>query len=181
MQQAEPILAEALRRFPNDVNLLYGVGMLRVLEDRYSDAIALLERVVRLSPHHIAALNNLAVLVAESESTRQEGLALVERAIAHRGHQPTLLDTKGTILMWAGQTNEAVTLLEAAARGSTTDPRHGFHLALAYSELGAADHAQRELASALKNKLETQILTPTDRKALAALKQKLGRPEGNDR
>jgi len=181
VQQAEPILADALRRFPNDVNLLYGVGMVRVFEDRYEDAMALLQKVVRLSPQHIPALNNLAVLVAESDGTRPEGLTLIDRAIAHRGHQPTLLDTKGTILMWAGQTSEAVTLLEAAARGSTTDPRHSFHLALAYSELGAKDHARQELDVALKNRLETQILTPTDRKALSALRQSLDRPESKSR
>src|SRR4029078_9321645 len=114
---------------------LYGVGMLRVLEDRYSDAMGLLKQVIKLNPRHVPALNNLAMLLAETEETRKEGLALVERAIAHRGHQPTLLDTKGTILLWSGKTQDAVTLLEAAARGSATDPRHSFHLALAYREL----------------------------------------------
>jgi tetratricopeptide (TPR) repeat protein len=184
MKIAEPLLAAALEKFPEDVNLLYHVGMLRVLEDRYPDAVSLLQKVIKLNPRHVPALNNLAMLLAESEETRAEGLALVERAIAHRGHQPTLLDTKGTILLWSGRTQDAVELLEAAARGSTTDPRHGFHLALAYSELGATGHAFEQLALATERKLELQILTPTDRKALRTLQAALARAsavEGKER
>jgi len=175
MRAAEPILAAALKNFPDDPNLVYGVGMLRVLEDRYPEAIVLLRKVVRLNPRHVPALNNLAMLLAESQETRAEGLAFVERAIVHRGHLPTLLDTKGTILLWSGKTQEAVTLLEAAARGSTTDPRHSFHLASAYHELGSADNAQEQLAAALERHLEKQILTPTDRKALNKLRTALTR------
>jgi len=47
-----------------------------------------------------------------------------------------LLDTKGTILLYAGQLEQAVTFLEAAAQSSDSDPRYLFHLALAYQTLG---------------------------------------------
>jgi Flp pilus assembly protein TadD len=178
MEIAEPMLAEALAKFPEDVNLLYGVGMLRVLADRYPDAIELLQKVVRLQPRHVPALNNLSVLVAETPDQRQEATLLVDQAIALRGQQSTFLDTKGTILVFNGRSSEAIPLLEAAARGTHSDPRHKFHLAIAYQDTGAADKAREQLETALKQSLEKQILTPTDRKALDRLRTSLAIPPG---
>ena len=46
MELAEPMLASALQKFPDDADLVYGVGMLRLLADRYPEAIAMLRQVV---------------------------------------------------------------------------------------------------------------------------------------
>jgi len=170
---AEETLQAALEKFPDDTNLLYGVGMLRIFQDRYADAITLLAQVIELSPKHVSALNNLAVVVAETPERRDEALALIERAIAVKGHEPTLLDTKGTILVGLGDTEQAIPLLEAASRGPTADPRHRFHLALAYSDQGMNDEAREQFELAIKKDLESQILTPTDRKLIVRLKSLL--------
>ena len=167
---AEPQLQAALAKFPDDVNLLYGVGMLRILEDRYSDATSLLGQVIEHSPHHVSALNNLAVVVAETPERQEEALDLIERAIAVKGHEPTLLDTKGAILAARGNIDEAIPLLEAASRGPTADPRHRFHLALVYHEQGEKSKAREQFEAALNKDLEAQILTPTDRKLITWLK-----------
>jgi tetratricopeptide (TPR) repeat protein len=173
MELAEPMLAEALAKFPEDANLLYGVGMLRVLGDRYPEAIELLRKVIKLNPRHISALNNLAVLVAETPDQRSEAIELIDQAIELRGQQPTLIDTKGTILVLGGRSSESTSLLEAAARGVHSDPRHKFHLAMAYHDVGAVEKAREHLHAALKQELEGQILTPTDRKALDRLRTAL--------
>lgn len=172
LELAESFLAGALQKFPNDFELLYGVGMLRVIANRYPEAIGLLRRVIQHKPLHVSALNNLAMLLAESESTRPEALELVERAIEHRGKESTLFDTKGTILLRMGRPQEAVQLLASAASGRDADPRYHFHLALAYQDLQMPDKARQELATATKNNLEQQILTPTDRQALSQLRSK---------
>ena len=147
--------------------------MLRVFQDRYADAITLLSKVIELSPQHVSALNNLAVVVAETPERRDEALDLIERAIAVKGHEPTLLDTKGTILVSRGDTDDAISLLEAASRGPSADPRHRFHLALAYSDLGMREEAREQFGLAMKKDLESQILTPTDRKLIVRLKSLL--------
>ena len=167
---AEPMLAEALEKFPNDVSLLYGVGMLRVLTDEYPAAIELLERVIARQPRHVAALNNLAVILAESPDKRGKALELIDQAMNLRGQQPTLLDSKGTILMLTGRTTDALSLLEAASRGKNSDPRHKFHLALAYEDVGSGQKAAEYVNLAVSQDLEKQILTPTDRKALARVR-----------
>ncbi|MEX2175678.1 MAG: tetratricopeptide repeat protein [Pirellulaceae bacterium] len=173
MELAEPLLAVAMKKFPEDSDLLYGVGMLRVLEDRYPEAIELLGQVIELAPRHVSALNNLAVLVAETPDRRPEALELVERAIDLRGQQPTLLDTKGTILITSGRSTDALSLLEAAARGTKSDPRHKFHLALAYNDAGTSERARQQFETAMKQNLEKQILTPSDKKQIERLKTDL--------
>jgi Flp pilus assembly protein TadD len=173
MELAEGMLTVALQKFPDDPNLLYGVGMLRTLADRYPEAINLLRKVVTINPRHVPALNNLAVLVAETPDQRDQAMQLVEQAIELRGQQSTLLDTKGTILVFGGKSSEAVNLLEAAARGVNSDPRHKFHLALAYHDIGVKEKAREQLDTAIKQSLEKQILTPTDRKQLQRLRAAL--------
>jgi tetratricopeptide (TPR) repeat protein len=167
---ADPMLKAALEKFPDDVNLLYGVGVLRIFQDQYDETTRLLTRVVELSPQHVAALNNLAVVIAETPQRRDEALELIERAIAVKGHVPTLLDTKGAILAGRGDIEEAIPLLEAASRGPTADPRHRFHLALAYRDQGETEQASEQFSLAMQQKLEAQILTPTDRQMIATLK-----------
>ena len=173
MELAEGMLTVALQKFPEDISLLYNLGMLRTLADRYPEAIDLLRKVVTLNPRHVAALNNLAVLVAETPDQRDQAMQLVDQAIELRGQQSTLLDTKGTIFVFGGKSSEAITLLEAAARGPKSDPRHKFHLAIAYHDIGLADKAREQLETSLALKLEKHILTPTDRKLLDRLRTQL--------
>jgi tetratricopeptide (TPR) repeat protein len=169
VELGEELLTTALRQFPRDDELYYRVGMVRILQDKYADAVALLRHVLEVNPRHVPALNNLAVILAEQPDRRRESLDLIDRAIGLRGQQPTLLDTKGTILALSGKTTEAVILLEAAARGVHADPRHRFHLAVVYQDMGAVERARSALNTALEDDLERQILTPTDRKLLDRL------------
>ena len=173
---AEPMLAAALKKFPQEVDLLYCMGMLRVLGDRYQEATELLQKVIALHPRHGAALNNLACILAETPDRREEAAQLVEQAINLRGQEPTLLDTQGAILVVGGRSSEAVGLLEAAARGTHSDPRHKFHLAIAYQDIGNEEKAREQLETALAQSLDKQILTPSDRKLLARLQSTLKIP-----
>jgi tetratricopeptide (TPR) repeat protein len=171
--QAEPILAASLSKFPKDRTLLYGVATLRAVEGNYRESIRLFRELLSHDPKHVAAINNLALTLAESPRDRDEALAVIEQAIAMVGQQPELLDTKGAILVYQGRSDQAVSLLEAAAREKGADVRHQFHLAAAYRELGETDKARFELQSALDRKLERQFLMQADRKLLADLKTAL--------
>jgi tetratricopeptide (TPR) repeat protein len=173
VQLAEALLDGALARFKDDADLLYSVGMLRIVQDRYADGVGLLQKVLKIAPRHVPALNNLAVILAESPDRRGEALVLIDKAIEIRGQQSTLLDTKGAILVSSSRSKDAVALLEAAARDADRDPRHRFHLAMAYFDLGIADKAREQFNAALSEDLEKQILTPTDRKLIERLRTTL--------
>lgn len=167
---AEPFLVAALAKFPSDVALMYRVATLRAIAGESREAIRLFRDVVRHEPRHVAALNNLALMLAEHPQERVEALAVIEKAIDIIGQQPSLLDTKGAILVYLGRSEEALPLLEAAAREESSDVRHRFHLALAYRDAGNLGKARDQLQSALNDQLDRQFLTNTDRKLLADLR-----------
>ena len=168
-----PAVAAALAKFPKDTALLYRVATLRAAEGNYRESLRLYREVVKLDPKHVAALNNLALVLAESPQDRIEALAVIDKAIAVSGQQPGLIDTKGAILVYQGRSDQAVSLLEAATREAGTDVRHRFHLAAAYRDLGDLGKARDLLQGALDQQLERQFLTQTDRRLLAELKTAL--------
>jgi tetratricopeptide (TPR) repeat protein len=169
-RRAEPILAAALKKFDTDLRLLYAVSLVRVIQGKEADAVALFRNVVKVNPRFVPALNNLAMMLAERPADRAEALQLIDRAIEIAGKDPGLLDTKGTILVYSGRTREAMPVLELATRGSKVDPRHNFHLALAYRDQGKTEEAKAQLKTALNGNLGSLILTPTDRKLLSDLR-----------
>jgi tetratricopeptide (TPR) repeat protein len=163
----------ALTKFGSDVRLLYALGMVRVMQKRDSDSISLFRRVVTASPRSIPALNNLAMLLADIPVERPEALKLINQAIDFAGEDASLLDTKGAILLYSGRSADAVPLLELATREPTADPRHHFHLALAYRDQGKIDDAKRHLQTALDRELASQVLTNTDQQLLTELRTAL--------
>ncbi|HEX5103290.1 MAG TPA: hypothetical protein VFV87_05740, partial [Pirellulaceae bacterium] len=171
---ADPLFASALKRFPGNINLLYSLGTLRVAQGRYGEAVNLFRETITKSPRHVPALNNLALILSESPATRAEALQLIDRAIAVVGENPSLLDTKGAILIYGGQASAALPLLQTAARGSAVDPRHQLHLAAAYQGTAQSQLARDMLKLALDQKIEKLILTQTDKNLLADLRGRLG-------
>jgi cellulose synthase operon protein C len=173
VQAAERLLADARQRHPKDAQLLTAIATLRIVRDDIPKAIELYREVIRLSPRDVVALNNLATLLSEQPEHRKEALELIERAIKIVGHEPGLLDTKGTILIFDGRPEDAVDFLKAATRDQDADPRYRFHLALAYRDLKEVDAAKGELEAALARDLEKQILTPTEQELLQNLRAEL--------
>jgi Flp pilus assembly protein TadD len=121
----------------------------------------------------VAALNNLAMLLAERPADRAEALRLVDLAIEIVGKDPGLLDTKGAILVYSSRPAEALPLLLSATRGESADPRHHLHLAVAYRDLGQLDEAKAQLKIALDRNLDRQLLMPTDQRLLAEMRAQL--------
>jgi tetratricopeptide (TPR) repeat protein len=169
---AEKVVKQALADHPNDVDLLMAVGGLRATGQQSHEAIALYRRALKLAPQHVTAINNLATLLGESPQTAAEAIELIERAIAIGGRQAPLLDTKGTIHLYAGEAEQAVAELEEAASGSQ-DPRCQFHLAAAYFGAKRRDEARTALKKAMDGGLQDQILTPADRQLLTRMEQEL--------
>ncbi len=169
---AEPLFAAVTQVFPEDANLLFNIAGVRVVQGRNTDAIELYESVLKSNPRHALVLNNLATLLAEIPDRRQQALQYIDRAIAEAGQQSALLDTKGMILVEAGNIDEAVACLKQAAAVRSPDPRYLFHLALAYYRGGDMDNARREFLRIDPADLSRQILTGSDRQMLAELQKR---------
>jgi len=171
--RAEPLLAAALKRFDSNANLLYVVALARIIEGKTDESIDLFRKFVKINPRSIPALNNLALILAERPPDQAEALQLIDRALNIAGKGAGLLDTKGTILVYSGRSGEAVPLLEAATRDPQADPRHHFHLALAYRDQGKIEDAKTQLKTALDRQLASQVLSPTDKRLLNDLRTAL--------
>ena len=172
-KQANPIIAAAVARFPDDVGLLYAASLVDLLQGKHYDAAELYRKILAANPQHVAALNNRAMLLAERPADRAEAIRLIDRAIEIAGKDPGLLDTKGAILVYSNRPAEALQFLESATQGDNADPRHHFHLAVAYHALGKLDQAKAQLKIALDRQLERQILMPTDQRLLAEMRTAL--------
>ena len=94
----------------------------------YSD---LLER----QPDNVAALNNLAWLLATYANKGDEALTLIEHALRIAGPLGSLLDTQACIYIALDRRDEAVKTIEKAVLEAPTANRY-FHLALALSRVG---------------------------------------------
>ncbi len=167
------LLGTALRMHPRDGQLLTAAANWQVVQNQTGDAIKLYRRAIQINPRDPVALNNLATLLAETPDGRKEALQLIDRAIEIVGSEAGLLDTKGTILVFDGQSQQAVEVLKIATREPNSDPRFQFHLALAYHNLKAEAQAKAELQSALERDLEKQVLTTTERQLLSDLRTQL--------
>ncbi len=90
---------------------------------------------------------------------------------ASPGPRANLLDTKGTILVRDGKAAQACPLLEKAVSTSRSDPRYHLHLAEAYLQLGEREKAKASFSRARDTNLTSQILTPSDQKAIEELQK----------
>jgi tetratricopeptide (TPR) repeat protein len=173
-KQAGPIIEAAVARFPSDTGLLYAVTLVDLLQGKYDEAIKHYRQLLTANPAHVPALNNLAMLLAERPAERAEAIRLIDKAIEIVGKDPGLMDTKGAILVYSSRPAEALPLLVSATRGENADPRHYFHLSVAYRDLGQLDQAKAQFQIALGKNLDRQLLMPIDQRLLAELREQLG-------
>jgi Flp pilus assembly protein TadD len=167
------VIASALQTHGDNLELLTSVAVQKVTEGDETEAIRLFRRVIEIDPNHTVALNNLATLLAERRNQLQEAREYIERAIENAGRRPALLDTLGTIMIRAGEPQQAVAALEEAVAGVVTDPRYYFHLAVAYQRLGRDSEAKQALEISRQQGLERAILTSGDRELLTSLETEL--------
>jgi tetratricopeptide (TPR) repeat protein len=172
-QAAEPVLQESIKAHPDDASLLLAVGTLRLMEGRTAEAIKYLRDTLKVDPRQLDALNNLAMLLAEDPKTQGEAISFIDRALAIAGSSPELLDSKGWILLKSGKYAEAQALFEEALALPPGDPRHRFHLALAFQQQGKLDEAKQNLVAARDGQLTEGLLSPEERGQLAKLEEAL--------
>lgn len=166
---AEPLLAQALAKHPDDRALLFGVATLRLMQHEDEDAERLLRRFLQLEPRNVPAMNNLAMLLSEQREGAAEALQLIERAMAIAGAQSELFDTKGWVLLEQKRFPEAESNFQEALAMPPDSPRYRFHLALSYSHQGKEDDAQAMLQKALAENLSSELLSPRERDELRKL------------
>jgi tetratricopeptide (TPR) repeat protein len=142
------------------------LGMLAEFYDQrgdYKQAAACYKDAVDLAPDDAVALNNRAWVLALKENRREkeEALRLINNAIKLAGPHPTLLDTRGIVLLELGMARDAIPDLEQAVALRPT-PKGYFRLARALMAVPDRAGAVSAFRPA-RNKLRVEDLHPLER------------------
>ncbi len=172
-QLAEPILKKAMDDHGDSPGLLFCTATRHIMSGENDEAVRLLRQVLALDNKHRQAMNNLAMLLSFKPEGRTEAIQWIDRAIALAGAQPELLDSKAWILLQQREVAEAVGLLQDALANPPGDPRHQFHLALAYQLQGNLKEARTSLSRARQGGIDVKTLSPDERTQLDTLEAAL--------
>lgn len=116
----------------------------------WSEAVAVLNEILKLDPNNAAALNNAAVAVHQMKEVK--AIQLIERAYQLQPYNVSIMDTYGWISTEQGKTEQGLTLLKQAAQLAPGNSEIRLHLAQAYARQGDKKLAREEAAKVLSAK-----------------------------
>ncbi len=167
---AEETLRAAMTQFENSPALLEAVATLRLMQERFPEAVGLFQQIERNTVERVRTLNNLAIALAEMPMGKNEALTKIDRAIELQGKIPELLDTRGIVLLRLGRFDEARQDFEQAIKRSN-DVRFKLHLAQAamgQKDLAAANKVWSEIDPEQLNQV---VLNTQERNFVQQMKQ----------
>jgi tetratricopeptide (TPR) repeat protein len=138
---------DLLAKYPRDQRLAYLAGDWLMQQQRYEQAVAVLERAVALFPDYAAALNDLAYGYADTGNF-EKAFATMDHYVKLEPDQPNPHDSYGEILRMAGKLDAA---LEHYRMSIRIDPNFGSELGVAdtYALMGKEREAREEYDRAI--------------------------------
>ncbi|MFH1819780.1 MAG: XrtA/PEP-CTERM system TPR-repeat protein PrsT [Pseudomonadota bacterium] len=145
--QAEQIAQQWLKQHPDDsVFRMYLAGTY-LQKQQTGQAVAEYRQIVKTSPNHVMALNNLAAVLEEQNDPSAFGYA--QRAYGLQPANPVVMDTYGWSLLLQGKIQEATPLLKQAAQAMPETPSVQYHWAAALVKSGQTSEARALLQKLL--------------------------------
>ena len=141
-RDANDVLAQANKRFPDDADMIYEQSMMAEKLNRLADMERLLRRVIELKPDHQQAYNALGYSLAERNVRLPEARTLIQKALALSPGEPSITDSLGWVEYRLGNRDEAVRLLREAYRGQP-DAEIAAHLGEVLWVTGQTDEARK--------------------------------------
>jgi tetratricopeptide (TPR) repeat protein len=148
---------EAIRQDPQNVPAHVNLARMYELQGQPGEAIALYEKLVGSGVDQPILKNNLAWLLASSESASPEDLdraqALAQDAKEALPENADVADTLGYVMLKKGVARAAISLFREALEGGRSNRARSstrYFLAVAYESVDELDSAIRELETALE-------------------------------
>lgn len=157
---ANTVLAQANKRFPDDVDLIYEQSMVFEKLNKLADMERLLRRVIELKPDYQEAYNALGYSLAERNLRLPEARQLIQKALELSPNQPAITDSLGWVEYRLGNRDEAVRLLRDAYRAQP-DVEIAAHLGEVLWVSGQTDEARRILREATTRDAANEVLRET--------------------
>ncbi len=174
LQAVDNLATMALAQSPKDPEVVSFVAMLRHLQGRFEEEVAMYRVVLENTPQSYKFLNNMAWTLSEGLQRYDEALERIDDAIRREGRIAEFLDTRGVILIRQGKLDDGIANLEESVKlnqlaGQPPSATTYFHLARAYRELKKMDGYQRCRDLARKYKLDASSLDPPDKADYASV------------
>ncbi|HSP01386.1 MAG TPA: tetratricopeptide repeat protein, partial [Thioalkalivibrio sp.] len=144
---AAQTLAQWLERMPDDTQVRHALATRQMAMGDEAAAVSSYESILTRNERDPVALNNLAWLLREQDSSR--ALSLAERAQEQSPDNAGILDTLGVVLFYSGELDRSVEILSQAAERSTDWPDVHYHLGRSLHAQGDEAGAQAALRRAL--------------------------------
>jgi len=158
--EAEQVMAEANRRFPDDTDLLYEQAMLDEKLDRVDEMERLLRRVIALKADHQHAYNALGYSLADRKIRLDEARELIKKAMELSPGEPSITDSMGWVEYRLGNREEEIRWLREAYQ-ARPDPEIAAHLGEVLWSAGRAEEARRVFRDARARDAQNDVLRET--------------------
>ena len=138
---AYDLLADAIKRDPSDLELLYDQAMLAEKMGNNADMERLLRQVIAAKPDYHPAYNALGYSFAERNMRLPEARQLIQKALEYAPGDPFISDSLGWVEFRLGNRSEALRILDTAYK-SRPDAEIAAHLGEVLWAMGQRDRAQ---------------------------------------
>jgi tetratricopeptide (TPR) repeat protein len=171
--RTEQLLQVALEKNSRPLVLILALADLQNWWEKYDEAERSYREVLQAKSDNVAALNNLALLLALRGRDGREALALIEKALKIAGPNPALLDTRATVYCLAlGDPRRAADDLSRALK-RRPDAATYFRQALIELRLGNVEGARQSFAKGTELGLQITRLHPLERPLFRQLETEL--------
>jgi tetratricopeptide (TPR) repeat protein len=159
-REAFDLLGEALKKTPDQPDLLYDLALTAEKLDRFDVLESSLKRLIQVKPDYAHAYNALGYSFADRNVRLPEAKQLIEKALAISPGDSFIVDSLGWVLYRMGDLKNAALQLRRAWDGRP-DGEIGAHLGEVLWELGQRDEARRIWQEAQKASPDSDTLQKT--------------------
>jgi tetratricopeptide (TPR) repeat protein len=143
-------LQKARETLPDNVMVLYTLGLVLDGAQRKPEAKQFYEATLKLQPDNAVVLNNLAFLLAETGGDLNDALTKAQHAKQVNPGLNEISDTLGWIYLKKGLADEAIDAFKDLVSKEPNHATYRYHLGMAYSQKGDKTRAIEQLKEALK-------------------------------
>ncbi|MHB8666846.1 MAG: tetratricopeptide repeat protein [Burkholderiales bacterium] len=159
-QEALDLIGNALKKMPDQPDLLYDHAMVAEKLGRMDLLEANLKKLIRLQPDHAQAYNALGYSLADRNMRLPEAHELIQKALQLAPDDPFIIDSMGWVLYRMGENKQALEYLRKAY-GARSDPEIAAHLGEVLWASGERGEAEKIWMEAAKKTPDNDTLNST--------------------
>jgi tetratricopeptide (TPR) repeat protein len=141
IELGKKIYGQALRLFPEDVDILYNYGIFLEKIGENDEAMTKMQAVIALDPDNGAALNFVGYTWADNNHNLDKALEYIKKAVELMPDDGYVRDSLGWVYFKMGDVGQAIIELEKASEMVENDPVVKEHLGDVYLQLDQPEKA----------------------------------------